>query len=277
MTFRTIMTVTGPRAGSSDLERVAALAEEVEAHLAVLVAGITTPPPVGEVGIIVPEIWAQERERELKELQDQLHTVTGWLSKKAVSGDVTDEYADLGWIDDTIGRRARYADLAVAGPELRADAALWNKVVEGVLFASGCPLLVLADSGRATLKPSRIVVAWDHRPEAARAARAALPLLKGAAEVRLVLVDPSADEFRHGEEPGADAATWLARHGAKVTVDRLPAGQGVAATITRHATDCNADLIVMGAYGHSRLRERIFGGVTSSMLKAPAVPLLLSR
>lgn len=137
--------------------------------------------------------------------------------------------------------------------------------------------MVLPDTGKTTLKPSRIVVAWDHRPEAARAARAALPLLKGAAEVRLVLVDPSADEFRHGEEPGADAATWLARHGVKVTVDRLPTGPGVAATIARHATDCGAELLVMGAYGHSRLRERILGGVTCSMLEMPTTPLLLTR
>lgn len=127
MTFRTLMTVTGPRAGSSDLERVAALAEEIEAHLAVLVAGIITPPPVGEVGIIVPEIWAQDRERELKDLQDQLQAVTDWLARKTLSGDVTGEYTDLGWIDDTFGRRARYADLAIAGPDLRADASLWDK------------------------------------------------------------------------------------------------------------------------------------------------------
>lgn len=277
MSFRTLMTVTGPRGGSGDLESVAALAAEVDAHLAILVVGITTPPPVGEVGIIVPEIWAQERERELTELQDRMHALTDWIAENTPSGDVAGEYADRGWVDDVIGRRARYADLVVAGLELRADKVLWEKVAEGVLFASGCPLMVLPDNGRATLKASRIVIAWDHRPEVARATRAALPLLKTAADVRLVLVDPFADEFRHGAEPGADVATWLARHGAKVTVERLPSGAGVAPTISRFATDFDADLLVMGAYGHSRLRERIFGGVTRALLKAPPVPLFLSR
>lgn len=103
-------------------------------------------------------------------------------------------------------------------------------------------------------------------------------MLVNADEVRLVLVDPVESESGHGSEPGADAAAFLARHGAKVAVDRLPSqGHSVAEILGRHAMDCAIDLMVMGGYGHSRMRERIFGGVTKSILEEPPVPVLMAR
>ena len=93
-----------------------------------------------------------------------------------------------------------------------------------------------------------------------------------------MVVDPSAASAKNGEEPGADVATYLARHGIEVTVDRLPsAGRRVDEVLNQHAIDTSADLIVMGAYGHTRLRERIFGGVTKAMIEAPMVPVLMVR
>ena len=93
----------------------------------------------------------------------------------------------------------------------------------------------------------------------------------------IVMVDPQPNG-ESGAEPGADIAAYLARRGLKVTVDRLPsAGHLISDVLTQHAADMQADLIVMGAYGHSRLRERIFGGVTKSMLDKPPLPLFLAR
>jgi nucleotide-binding universal stress UspA family protein len=129
-----------------------------------------------------------------------------------------------------------------------------------------------------TLKPKRVLVAWDSRVEASRAVRESLVMLKGADDVHVVLVDPVQGENYHGEEPGADAASYLARHDVKVTVDRLPTmNRSVADVLRQHALDISAELMIMGAYGHSRLRERLFGGVTKSMLSAPPLPLLLAR
>ena len=103
-------------------------------------------------------------------------------------------------------------------------------------------------------------------------------MLTGADDVRLVLVDPVQGEDYHGDEPGADAAAYLARHGVKVTIDRLPRmNQSVSEVLRQHAVDTSAELLVMGAYGHSRLRERLFGGVTKSMISEPPLPLLLAR
>jgi nucleotide-binding universal stress UspA family protein len=278
MSFRTILTVTTPHRGNEDLEIVRTLAEGTGAHLSILVMALAAPPPVGEFGIVAPDVWLAGRQTDLDEIEARVKSLNDWLAKGGTPGDVTSDYPEPGSADEVIGRRARYADLTVIGPDLSSTGLVGEKAVEGALFSSGRPLLVVPEGSRPTLAPRRVMVAWDHRVEAARAAREALPLLAGAEAVHIVLVDPVQDDTAHGEEPGADAATWLARHGAKVSLDRIPSeNRGVAATLARHATDCGAELIVMGAYGHSRLRERIFGGVTRTMLEAPPMPVLLAR
>ena len=200
------------------------------------------------------------------------------MRQVALSSDLSSEYQDIAWTDEAIGRRARYADLTVVGPEMLARETLKDKVIEGALFSSGKPLLLVPEGSRPTLKPNRVMIAWDSRIEASRAVRESLEILTGAEEVRIVLVDPAEGESGQGAEPGADVATYLARHGAKVTVDRLPSqGKTIAAMLRQHAVDTAAELLVMGAYGHSRLRERIFGGVTKSMLDSAPLPILMAR
>lgn len=277
MAYRTVLNVAGLDRGDRDLERAIALCEPVEAHLSVLVLAVAVPPPMGDATMLA-EAWVQERQADLTRLEERVASITKLLAGSALAADVASEYPDLAAVDDVVGRRARYTDLVVVGPDLLASEVLRSKVVEGALFASGRPVLLLPETSRATLRPRRVAVAWDSSLEATRAAREALDMLVAADDVRLVLVDPVAGESGQGAEPGADAAAYLARHGVKVAVDRLPSsGQSVAAVLARHAADMNADLMVMGAYGHSRLRERIFGGVTRSMLEAPPLPILLAR
>jgi len=122
------------------------------------------------------------------------------------------------------------------------------------------------------------MIAWDSRLEASNAVSRAMHLLSAADAVHVTLVDPMGDEGGQGMEPGADIATYLARHGVKVTVDRIPSqGRTVADTLGQHAIDVSADLLVMGAYGHSRLRQRIFGGVTRSIVDEPPLAVLMAR
>lgn len=277
MSYRTLLTVLSPDAAEADLRMAAGLAEEIGAHLGVLLVSIAEPPPIGSYAALVTDTWLKQREERDLALAARSTDIADILAPLAVSADVGAEQPEAGWADELIGRRARYADLTVIGPETLADAALRQKVVEGVLFSSGRPLLVVPPGAKPTLKPRTVMIAWDSRIEASRAMREALPLLAGG-EVHIVLVDPEEGEDAHGAEPGADAAAYLARHGARVTVDRLPSeGHSVATILRRHATDCGAELLVMGGYGHSRLRERIFGGVTRSMIEQPALPTLLAR
>lgn len=277
MAYRTVLNVAGLDRGDRDLERAIALCEPVGAHLSVLVLAVAVPPPMGDA-TMVAEAWVQERQADLTRLEERVGSITKLLAGSVLPADVASEYPDLAAVADVVGRRARYTDLVVVGPDLLASEVLRSKVVEGTLFASGRPVLLLPEKSQATLHPERVLIAWDSSLEATRAVREALDILVAADDVRLVLVDPLAGESGQGAEPGADAAAYLARHGVKVAVDRLPSsGQSVAAVLARHAADMNADLMVMGAYGHSRLRERIFGGVTRSMLEAPPLPILLAR
>ncbi|RWB97367.1 MAG: universal stress protein [Mesorhizobium sp.] len=278
MAFKTILTITGPEMGDDDLKLGADVCEEIGAHLSVLVVAIAAPPPVGEYAAVVSEAWLEERQADEHVLKKRAAAVSAFLAGRVLSADVSSEYPEAGWADDTIGRRARYADITVTGPELLANEMLKSKAIEGALFSSGKPLLLIPEGSRPTLKPKRVLIAWDARLESSRAVRESLDMLPDADEVHLVMVDPVEDENRHGAEPGADAAAYLARHGVKVTVDRLPSSNhSVADVLRRHAVDIAADLMVMGAYGHSRLRERIFGGVTKSMLDELSLPILVAR
>ena len=278
MSFRTILTVAGIDRGDRDIELAAALCEEAAAHLSVYVVGFASPPPVGAYAAVISDAWAQERQAEAGRLEARIGALTAHLSQRALAADVSGDCPEPAWADDAIGRRGRYCDLTVVGPELLGDGMLKEKAIEGALFASGKPVLLVPEGAVPTLKPRRVMVAWDSGIEASRAVREALPVLKGADEVRLVLVDPEEAEYAHGEEPGADAALHLARHGVRVGVDRLPgSGRAVVDVLSRHAGDMAAEMIVMGGYGHSRLRQRILGGVTRSMIANPPLPVLMAR
>lgn len=276
--MKTILTVTSPDLGDADLKLAATLCEEIEAHFAVLVLNMAAPPPIGGYAAIMSDAWLQERQADVNRLQERTVAVSDLLAASQISSDVSNEYPEEAWAHEVIGRRARYADLTVIGPELLSRGALKNKVVTGTLFSSGKPLLLVPQGSFPTLRPKRVLIAWDSRIEASNAVARSLDLLRTADDVRLVLVDPVEGEFGQGEEPGADAATYLARHGIKVTVDRRPSqGRSIAAVLRQHAIDTSAQLLIMGAYGHSRLSERILGGVTKTMIDEPPLPILMAR
>lgn len=168
-----------------------------------------------------------------------------------------------------------HADLVIAshpGPGGLPD----NWSAESLLLATGVPFLILPDGWRAGTVAERVLLAWNASREARRAISDSLPLLT-ARSVSVIIVDP-AKNLRHGEEPGADVATYLSRHGANVTVEQIESNASpIADVILNHARRNNIDLIVLGAYSHSRFREIIFGGVTRSLLRDAAVPLLIAH
>ena len=278
MAFKTVVSVIGVDQSDRDLKTAIGLCQEVTAHLSILVIALAAPPPMGEHATVVLDAWSQEREAELARLLKRTEEVTTLVADSGLSADVESEYSEMVSADFIVGRRARYTDLTILGPELLEGETLKAYVLNGALFESGRPVLLVPDGSVPTLRSKRILVAWDSRAEASRAVREALDLLACADDVRITLVDPEASYRGSGPEPGADIATYLARHGVKVTIDRLPrSGHSVADVLREHAIDVSADLIVMGGYGHSRLRERIFGGVTKSMIDEPPMPVLMAR
>jgi nucleotide-binding universal stress UspA family protein len=168
---------------------------------------------------------------------------------------------------------ARAHDLTILDTE-PISLAVDRGLIEAVLTDSGRPLIVVPQ-GHEVFAGDRILVAWDGSAKAARALNDALPLLREASHVELVSV--TGEKALESAVFGADLAPHLTRHGIKVGELTLPALEGdVAETLRNHADLIRADMIVMGAYVHSRLRQMMLGGTTRSLLKNCPVPLFLS-
>ena len=199
------------------------------------------------------------------------------LAKRAgVSAEVKALDASFVGASDSFGKIARRFDLAVVGQAEPNKVAPEELIAEAALFESGRPLVVVPYIQRAGLKLDRVLVCWDGSRNAARAIADALPFLARAKTVDIVIV---AGEPGKGDEiDGADMAQHLARHGLVVEVRRLLSrDMDVANTLLSYAADSSADFIVMGGYGHSRVREFILGGATRGILTAMTVPTLLSH
>jgi nucleotide-binding universal stress UspA family protein len=171
---------------------------------------------------------------------------------------------------------ARRFDLSIVGQAEPNQAALDELIVEAALFDSGRPMLVVPYIQRNGLRLDRILLCWDGSRSAARAAADALPFLRRAKLVDVVTV--ASEPAKSDEMPGADIAQHLARHGTRVELKRIVTAEtDVASTVLSHAADSSADFLVMGGYGHSRLREFILGGVTRQILASMTVPVLMSH
>ncbi|HXV28865.1 MAG TPA: universal stress protein [Sinorhizobium sp.] len=276
MTYKTILSVNGVDNFEDDLQAAADICTASGAHLTALMVKLAAPPPLGDYAATMSTAWLEEREKDISELGKSVEGAKAILSQTGVSFHVDNIYSEFAWAENEIGERARYADLTLIGTGLAANPDLRSRTINGALFNSARPVLLVPKGRRASLNPKQVLLAWNSHIEAARAVREALELMSGADLVHVTMVDPEASAARSGEEPGADVAAYLARHGVKVTVDRLPgSGHRVEDVINQHALSIGADLIVMGAYGHSRMRERIFGGVTKSMIDTAAVPVLM--
>lgn len=282
MDYRSILTVvTDPTRADAAITGAAAIAAAQDAHLDILALGVDRTQVgysyIGS-GAVVLQAAIDRAESDAKEveaaarraLSAQLPTLR-WTVEAA--------FTQLGALTDLVAQRARFADLvilprpygAAQGPEAEA-------VVEAALFEGRAPVLVLPDAGAGrAATPRRAVIAWNQSAEAMVAVRKALPLLKQADLVNIAVIDPP----QHGPErsdPGGMLCQMLVRHGVKAEVSVLARTlPRISDILARHVRDQNADLLVMGAYGHSRFREAILGGATRNMLEQAEVPVLMAH
>ncbi|MEP3048475.1 MAG: universal stress protein [Roseibium sp.] len=149
-------------------------------------------------------------------------------------------------------------------------------MIETVLFESGVPVLVVPYIGSEAYQPKNVLVGWDGSSTATRAIHAALPVLEKSEKITVLVIQKD-NASTHGQ-PGADVANYLARHNMNVTIEVVANAQtGVADTVLNHVSDNGNDLVVMGGYGHSRMREFLFGGATREILEAMTVPILMAH
>ena len=182
-------------------------------------------------------------------------------------------FADAG---NQFGLIARRFDLAVVDQTEPEPRAVEEKIAESALFDSGRPVIFVPYIQKAPLKLDRVMVCWDGSRPAVRAIADAMPLLARAGSVEVVIV--ANERGKQEEIEGVDMGQHLARHRLNVEVQRITRGDmDIADALLSHAADADTDFIVMGGYGHSRLREFVLGGVTHSILRSMTVPVLMSH
>lgn len=282
MAYKSLLTVAvSADAADSAITGAAAICAAQDGHLDILALGVDRTQ-VGYsyigTGALILQAALDRAEQDAKEIDAAI--------RKALAGQRPDlrftveaAVTQLGALTDIVAQRARFADLvilprpygAALGPEAEA-------VVEAALFEGHAPVLVLPDSGAGNAAaPRRAVIAWNQSSEAMTAIRKALPLLKAADLVNIAVIDPP----QHGAErsdPGGLLCQMLVRHGVRAEVSVLARTMPrISDVLARHVRDQNADLLVMGAYGHSRFREAILGGATRNMLEQAEVPVLMAH
>ena len=280
MSFKTILVhVADDAPGKRRVEAAAALAEAHSARLIGLATVAQPTPILVEGSAAAAGVWAEQSSEYESEAGN---AAEGFLAAMKTRGIDAEARIAPGFEENAGGAlalNARYADLVVIGGRDGAvSRSLADALIDGALFDSGRPSLIVPAGGAGATIGAKPLIAWDGGPQAARAAREALPFLAEAAEVRVCVAKTYFGMARHGDEPGADVARWLAGHGLKVTVEVVdPGDASVAATLAERARAAGCDMIVMGGFGHSRLRESIFGGVTTELLDKPPMPLLLAH
>ena len=289
MLFKSFLTfVDGSEASALRLQTACAMAERHDAHLTAVALTRHASFHAGFQSVPASKVYFEEIRSAHDQARALSEETSAALNAMGRSGDVrwgSDTAAGLGEIA-TI--HARYADLTMVGqpggdPEGSPEGsgstdALTEAVLESVLFNSGRAAVVIPHGWTGGAFGRRILIAWDPVKQAARALADALPFIAEAEAVTIAMVDPEPDPRRYGDEPGADLATALARHGGTVTVERLSgASGGVAEAIRDHAGITGSDLIVMGGYGHAHWRQSLLGGVTHAMIRDTEVPVLMAH
>ncbi len=279
MAYKSILTIlTEPKEVAPVLDAAVAFAEASQADLEVLCLGIDRT----QTGYYFAGATALMHEETILQAQSEAQAIEAearqFLARSAISWGIEGMVAQSASIAGLVARRARFADLVILpkpyGKDQYADAPV---IAESAMFHGNVPVVILAEEAALPATPARVVIAWNESPEAMTAVRHAMPLLKAATEVDICIIAPE----RHSPDvadPGAELSRMLARHGVKVSVSILAQTlPRVSEMIARHVADTDADLLVMGAYGHSRFREAILGGATRNMLEHAEVPVVMAH
>ena len=252
------------------------LASMFEAHIAGVAFVYDAIIPVTGAGYIpqeVIDVQRRDNEAAAKEAVRRFNAAAARIGASAEPLLLDSELADAG---RRFSRLARYFDLALVGQPKPEASQVESLIAESTLFEAGRPVIMVPYVQKTPVKLDQVMVCWDGGASAARAVGDAMPLLKRARNIELVIV--ASDRAKPTETDGADIGRHLARHGLKVAVERIPGGDiDVGEALLSRAADFDADFMVMGGYGHSRLREFVLGGATRSILRSMTVPVLMSH
>ncbi|NSX54880.1 universal stress protein [Parasulfitobacter algicola] len=279
MALKTILTVlTDTELSKDSLTRAAALAQAQDAHLDVLALGVDTT----QVGYyyagataVVQQITLENADNAAKKIADFAEQQ---LAGTIVRYGIEVAASQLTGMSPLVAQRARFADIVVLPRPYGENCGIeMETLVEIALFEGQASVLIIPQGDTSDAFPKRVVVGWNESRESLAAIRRALPFLVQAEKVSVAVIDPP----QHGpnrSDPGGMLSQYLARHGVSVEVcvisKTLPR---VSDQLQRHALDIDADMLVMGAYGHSRFRQAILGGATRNTLEGSKIPVFMAH
>ena len=252
------------------------VASTFDAHLAGVAFVYDPFVPMIDVAAIPADLIESQRIENENSAMAAISKFEEAARRSAVSAESGKLEAEFLGACDIFGRIARRFDLSIVAQAEPDKPGPEDMIIESALFDSGRPCLVVPYIQKSGLKLDRVMVCWDGSHNSARAAADAMPFLVRAKLVEVVIV--TGERGKSDELPGADIAKHLARHGLNVEINRIVASDmEVSNAILSHAADADADFIVMGGYGHSRLREFILGGATREILTSMTIPTLMSH
>lgn len=288
MSYKSILTVvTNPAQAEASIIAAAKMALGFDAHLSVLALGVDQAQ-IGYsyigAGAVLTEYSIERAEADARASAAAAEVALKEIDP-TVRYSVETVVAEMGSLTAVVGNAASFADLVVqarpygSGPNYQAEA-----VIEAALFEGHAPVLIipetvlgLTDTLDKLATPRRVLLAWNQSTEALAAVKRALPLLKQADLVDVTVVDPPS-RGPGRSDPGGLLCEYLVRHGVKAQVSVLAKTMSkISEVLARHALEEGCDLMVMGAYGHSRLREAVLGGATRAALEASAIPVLMAH
>lgn len=278
MQFKSIMTVwDSQERAASAMEMARRMTMQSDGHLDVLCIGIDRIQPGLYYAGATPIASGESIQDAIKEARESEENAKAYFDGSALNWSSQSTVAQISGLSHVVGELARFNDLVVLphpyGKDVPEESAF---ILEAVLFHGHAPVLVCPPKTPETFG-KRIVIGWNDSDEAMAAIKAALPLIAKADAVDVAIIDPK----RHAEDQtdiGSNLSKMLTRHGARVTVSVLARTMPKTSDILeRHAIDFDADMVVLGAYGHSRLRESIMGGTTRNVLEGFPLPVLMAR
>ncbi len=279
MAYKSITTFIGSQAElDATLPAAITIAQAQDGHLTACMLGVDMTPAGGFYMGASPILLQETLERAQGDAEVLEALARKRLERDTLRWATESAVVQFGGLPGLVGLRARFSDLVVQSRPYGRDALPTQEaVIESTLFEGRSAILVVPETG---LKPAfgeRVVVAWNQSNEALAAVRRALPLLRAADQVCIVIVNPPAHSPERSD-PGGLLTQMLARHGVRAEVAVLAKTlPRVSDVLMRHMSDIDAGLLVMGAYGHSRLREAILGGATRNVLENTEWPVFLAH
>lgn len=262
----------------ADIVEVLEVCEALDSHLSVLVIGEAPSVPLSSDPVVLSENWGVLTEQAKQKLGARINEIKMLIKKSGSAASVRGISVNDDLLGDAIAEQALYSDLVLVLRGFLTGLVVAQKIVASIISTTGKPILIANASQLDALDAKKVVIAWDGEKPASRAISEAVPILKNAETVEILLVDPVARQTETDKTTSGDLEAYLTHHGINTSVKAVSSdGKDVADAIKQRAQQAGFDLIVMGAYTRSRFRQILFGGTTTIMVKGCETPVLMAH